>query len=378
MRVAYLTNNPNPNSTGRILQSWVQLAAVAGIEPCVIAQAEGRLPQWVRDQSVDCLIDPMPWPDRRRLFAFAHHLWRARRWARRHGVQLVHCNEHNVYPFGAALARALGVPIVCHVRFRLTAGFARWAFSHRRAPDALLWTSRQQQRDSADAVAALVPDHRQHLVPLGIDVNAFGQRTETGRTLRRTLGIDDGAIVLGTASALRPIKRIHEFVEIVERLARRDRRVIGLIAGDALAGDEDYRQSIIDRIAATGLGDRLRGIGHLDDVEPFMHAIDLFVSASEYETFGNSVLEAMACGKPVAAYAGGSVAEVAGEAGLIADTGDLPALTAHCTRLVDGADLRRQLGEAARRRVAECFNPIDAFGRLIDVYGSLTPRRAAA
>ena len=62
------------------------------------------------------------------------------RWARRVRVDVIHCNEHNVYPFARLLRRLLARPIVCHVRYRFDRGFAEWAFANRRQPDALLWT----------------------------------------------------------------------------------------------------------------------------------------------------------------------------------------------------------------------------------------------
>jgi glycosyltransferase involved in cell wall biosynthesis len=100
------------------------------------------------------------------------------------------------------------------------------------------------------------------------------------------------------------------------------------------------------------------------------------VSTSEYETFGNSVCEAMACARPVAAYRGGSVAEVLGDTGLVVETGDLDGLTAAVERLVAAPYLRQSLGQAARQRVAEHFNPRKSFEQLLGIYASLLGKRA--
>ena len=121
---------------------------------------------------------------------------------------------------------------------------------------------------------------------------------------------------------------------MVAQLAHDDVRVVGVIAGDVMPGQEAYREELLRRIASTGLGRRLRWVGHMEPIEPFYHACDIFVSTSEYETFGNSVCEAMACRRPVAAYRGGSVHEVVDNAGWIVDTGDLPALTIAVRELV--------------------------------------------
>jgi len=133
--------------------------------------------------------------------------------------------------------------------------------------------------------------------------------------MRREWGFGPEDVILGTASALRPAQAYRGFRRARVQLAREDPRVGGVLAGDAAPGDESYRDQILQRIAASGLGRRLRWLGNLEPVEPFYHAIDIFVSTSEYETFGNSVCEAMACRRPVAAYRGGSVHEVVGDAG---------------------------------------------------------------
>jgi glycosyltransferase involved in cell wall biosynthesis len=258
------------------------------------------------------------------------------------------------------------------VRFQFGPGFSAWAFGKTsRQPNALLWTSLQQQADCAEAVAGIVPSERQHLVPLGIDFNTFGSLAGGRPQTRQNWNLRPDDIVIGTASALRPIKRLENFIDLVAELARKHENVVGILAGDAVAGEEAYRQSLLDRIHATGLGRRFQWVGNLDRVEPFDHAIDVFVSTSEYETFGNSVCEAMACRRAVAAYQGGSVQEVVGDAGFIVPTGNLSELVKAVDKLIEDASLRREIGERARQRVVEHFNPEKSFLKLTRIYRKL-------
>lgn len=368
MNVLYLTTNPNLGSTARILQSWVTLGPREGIRGRVAVREPGPLADWLAGEGVPHRVDPMPLPDRRRPWPSLWHAWQLARWARRGGVQIIHCNEHDIYPFGALLKRMLGLPIVCHVRFRISRGFCEWAFRGDRAPDALLWTSRQQREDSAEAVEGLVPPERQRILYLGLDLETYGTLSDGREATRAAWGIGPGEVVLGTASALKPVKRIEDFLRLVAELARRDPRVVGVVAGDAMPGDEPYRDALRREADALGLGRRLRWLGHLEPVEPFQHACDVFVSTSEYETFGNSVCEAMACRRPVAAYRGGSVYEVVGDAGLVVETGDLTALVDAVARLVESPALREELGAEGRSRVAERFNPLVGVQELTGVY----------
>lgn len=265
-------------------------------------------------------------------------------------------------------------PKLCHVRYKLTPGFARWAFGGNRAPDALLWTSHQQKADSASAIAGIVPEENQHVIRLGIDLDRSDEYISGGRELRQKWGVTEDEILIGMPAPLRPRKRVEDFIELIQRLASQHAKVVGLLAGGEIKGDEDYRIKIEQRIADSGLGRRLQWIGNLEPVEPFHHACDISVSTSEYETFGNSVCEAMACGKPVVGYAGGSVKEVVGDSGVIVANGDLDAMTRSVEQLLSNPDHRRALGDKARQRVATEFNPSDSFRNVVDIYRKLLHR----
>ncbi len=376
VRVLFLTNNPNLSSTSRILQDWLTMGDEYGLKGSVVTQKGGEFSSWLDGRGIDCMVDPMPWLDKRNPVPAMIHVWRVMRFARRCGVDVIHCNEHNVYPFAMLLRRVLRRPVVCHVRYKLPVGFTKWAFGRSwRRPDALLWTSQQQKSDSYDAIEGVVDEGCQHVVPLGVNVDEFGGHGEMRRSVRNQWGVDDDAIVIGTASALRPRKRIEDFVELVRRLARRDERVTGVIAGEVMAGDEEYGRQIERQIDEAGIRGRVKMLGHVEMIESFMQGIDVFVSTSEYETFGNSVCEAMACRRVVAGYEGGSVKEVVGDTGVIVQTGDLDELIERVGGLIGDNDRRNELGELAWRRVARTYSPASSLRQLLTIYESLPRQR---
>lgn len=376
MRVLYLTDNPTLGGTIRILQSWLLLGRRDHTVEGHVAVPPGSLfQQWLGANAIPFTTSRFPVPSKLWPWTALVQAMTLARWMKRRSIELIHCNEHNIYPFAALLRRVTGRPLVCHVRYQFSRDYAVWAFGGpSRQPDALLWTSRQQQQDCADAIRGVVPDEKQHLIPLGVDPSVFGARSGERQALRREWGVGDDEVVIGQACALRPRKRIEEFIDLVAALAREGLPVVGVLAGDAMPGDEPYRDTVSRHLERQQLGRRFRWLGNMDDIEPFDQAIDLFVSTSEYETFGNSVCEAMACGRPVIAYRGGSIHEVVGDGGRIVADRDVTALIAATRECVVDASLRTELGGRARQRVIECFSPAATLKRLVGIYEAISAR----
>jgi glycosyltransferase involved in cell wall biosynthesis len=89
-------------------------------------------------------------------------------------------------------------------------------------------------------------------------------------------------------------------------------------------------------------------------VAALYRAADVFVLPSLRETYGTVWGEAMAAGLPVVGWRAGNLPHLAehGREGLLADPGDVAALSAALARLAGDEDLRRRMAEAAGRRAA--------------------------
>ena len=98
--------------------------------------------------------------------------------------------------------------------------------------------------------------------------------------------------------------------------------------------------------------------GFRPDVLSLHKAFDIFVMSSVTEGLGTSLLDAMACGKPIVATRTGGIPEVVvdGETGLLVAPRDHEAMAEAIVRLLKDAALREQLGATALRRVREKFS----------------------
>jgi glycosyltransferase involved in cell wall biosynthesis len=118
---------------------------------------------------------------------------------------------------------------------------------------------------------------------------------------------------------------------------------------------EAHLRAVAQEVGADG---RVLFLGHCADVRPVLAAANLFVLPSHREGLPNAVLEAMAVGVPVVAAAADGTGEVVldGETGLLTPPGDVAALGAAITRLLQDAPLRERLVEGAKRRLEEQFS----------------------
>jgi glycosyltransferase involved in cell wall biosynthesis len=96
--------------------------------------------------------------------------------------------------------------------------------------------------------------------------------------------------------------------------------------------------------------DRVRMIGHRDDVPQVLAGLDLLVLTSDDEGVPGIVIEAAMAGCPVITYPLGGVAEVVhdGVTGRVLDAPSLSELIDATATLVTDGERRRAMGEAAR------------------------------
>jgi glycosyltransferase involved in cell wall biosynthesis len=99
--------------------------------------------------------------------------------------------------------------------------------------------------------------------------------------------------------------------------------------------------------------------GQRSDIASLLAACDIFSLPSFEEPFGLVFAEAMAMKRPVAALTNGGTPEVVehGKCGLLSAPGDINALAANLTQLLDDPALRAQFGEYGRSRVEQHFTP---------------------
>jgi hypothetical protein len=108
MNILYLTNNAGRASTTVPTKGWFEHLIPRGLSPVLVSPLSGEFQESVEARGLPFYKLPLPFPDKWRPWPFMSSLWKLTRIVRKHRVQLVHCNEQDVYPIGQYLARWLG------------------------------------------------------------------------------------------------------------------------------------------------------------------------------------------------------------------------------------------------------------------------------
>lgn len=190
------------------------------------------------------------------------------------------------------------------------------------------------------------PADRLVLIRNAVDGARFhpGLHAEMGAAARQQLGIPQEAAVFAYVGSGFGRKGVDA---VLQALARRREPAWALVIG------KDKRAPRYAALAGKlGIAGRVRFLGAVSDVRPYLAAADAFVLPTLYDPFPNAALEAMAAGLPVVTSTTCGAAEVVteGESGFVRDALDVAGL-AECLERLDPATARR-MGEAARAAVA--------------------------
>jgi len=297
--------------------------------------------------------------------------------ARSEGVSVIHTQGPIAADFHAArAARTAGVPFVltrpAMIEDYLMPFPKRAAYA---AVDTLTLRA-------ATAVVAVSDDGRRRLLAKraleaaevllirnGVDVDRYAPRDGAKARLLAAVGAPPDAPTLGMVGQLTDDKGWDVFLDTVIRITR---SVPGIAA--FIVGDGPRRSEIELSITHAGLRGRVFPLGLREDIPEILSGLDLVLHTSRREGLPVTVIEAMACGRPVVAADAGGTAElvVPGVTGFVVPIGDVLATAERASALFADADLRGRMGRAARDRAVAEFG----ISRMVREYEALYERVA--
>jgi glycosyltransferase involved in cell wall biosynthesis len=286
---------------------------------------------------------------------------------------LVHTNSLKAGVYGSLAANAAGVPVVWHLRDRLSADYLpRPAVRPVRAlvermadgvvanSTATLETLSPRARRNARTVGTRKRGQLQRVVPDSVERSPYPHTP------------DPCATMFGMVGRISPWKGQDLFLRaFAAAFPTGTQRAV--IVGAPLFGEESYELQLRELVAQLGLAERVQLRGFREDVWRELAEMDVLVHASVIpEPFGQVVLEGMAAGLAVIAPDEGGPAEVIahGETGRLFAARDVDSLAAAMQALGADPGVCKRLGSAARHAI-DAYHPARVGEQLERVYADV-------
>ena len=324
-------------------------------EPVVALPSDGPLRETLARAGVHAAVSTYPTWNRGEILRWGHRLWPERRraaerlvaLARTHAPSVVH-GDASVAPYLAAIAQALRIPCVVHVRGRV-----RQSWVHRFAGHASRVIAIGEPYGDWLAQSG-VSRSRINVVPDATDLDCF-RPSRTSVLREQYAPIDGDDVLIGIAGRIEPFKQQVQFLRAAARVIGAGRRAHFVVIGGRNTNRPLYYHRVRSWPARHGIASRVTFTGARDDMEHVMPSLDVLVTLSG----GSVMLEAMACAVPVISASPRDPATLRmvrdGEGGRVVPAHDLEALVRAMIQLCDDALARKRLGASGRRRVEALF-----------------------
>ncbi len=204
------------------------------------------------------------------------------------------------------------------------------------------------------------------VIPNFIDVDRFASiKNEHFKAL---IAPNDELIILHTSN-FRKVKRIEDIIYAFSKVSAQ------LSAKLILVGDGPERQRMELLCRELGVCQHIKFLGKQDAIGELLSVSDMFVLASERESFGLAALEALAAGVPIITSDAGGLPElnIHGETGFVYPVGDTDQLANYIIELGKDKNLRAKMatGAAARAKDFDTSTIVPIYEKIYDSVLSL-------
>jgi glycosyltransferase involved in cell wall biosynthesis len=356
--IALMLESDGPGGAEQVLLHLAEEMHGRGHEVVPVGPANGCgwLGEEFRNRGFDPATFRLRWPIDPACVTGLVRLFRDRR------VELAHSHEFTMAVYGAAAARATGIPNIITMH-----GGKGWTKRWRRRL-AMRWAFR-----ASSGMVAVSDSTRLELVRVlgtsrGIDVvpNGVSRRLGDRESLRRELGLPADDVLVVAVGNLYPVKGHANLLRALAGV-RVELRWRLVIAG---RGEEERRLLML--ASDLGILDRVHLLGYRADIPDILAAADVFAMPSLSEGLPLALIEAMFAARAIVASGVGGIPDALehGREGILVPAGDIDALGTALQECLSDPDLRTKMGTAAQQRAEVHFTTT----RMADQYERLYRR----
>ena len=198
------------------------------------------------------------------------------------------------------------------------------------------------------------------LIPFGVDTNYFKPKEKKKNNF-----------VIGTIKSIEKHNGISCLIDAAEIIICDYKKDVNFM----IVGDGSLKRKMIQKVVELGLNEKVSFPGFVqhDEIVDYFNKLSIFISVSERESFGVSVLEAASCEIPSITSNIGGLIEVNShnKTGFTIGVNDPQALAKHILKLYEDEKLRLKFGKSARKRVLNNFDWEKNVRQMIKIYNNI-------
>ncbi|WP_276353927.1 glycosyltransferase family 4 protein [Cohnella caldifontis] len=370
-KVAHLCTSSNSH---KVLVDKLALLARRGYRIHLISSAEGYDERLMGQYPLPMTFVPM----HRKIRPLQDFLSiiRLMRLFRKEKYDIVHTHTAKAGLVGRIAARLAGIPVVIHTAHGLPFYEGQGKIAHfvyrmlEKLASAFCDAIASQNREDLEKIRAYAPRQLVFYEGNGVDLERLDRRRasiteEELDRIRAAWRISPGRKVILVGARLEPVKDHFFLLRGIHRLVQEGCADFVCL----LAGKGPLEAEIRSRIAALGLEDHVKIVGHQTDIYPYVQLADAVALTSEKEGLPRILMEGMAYSKPVIASDVLGTRELLrhGLTGLLVPPQDEGRLAAAFRQVLENETFADSLGRNAREAIERDFTE-DAVIRRIEHY----------
>ncbi len=237
----------------------------------------------------------------------------------------------------------------------------------------------EQQKYELTHIHKIAPEHKIKIIPLGFDLNRFGENKDEKRIAFRTkylLNEDEIAVVI--VGRLAPVKNHSMFIECINAVFKKtNKKVRAFIVGDgemrgaieqqAREANIQFTDFTINPVAAP-----LTFTSWITDIDRVLAGSDIVCLTSFNEGTPVSLIEAQAACKPIVSTSVGGIKDIVNpESAFLTDVNDAQLFSQQLLHLVENKEIRMNMGQKGGEFVKHKFHYTRLVQDMDKLYSSL-------
>lgn len=204
-----------------------------------------------------------------------------------------------------------------------------------------------------------------HVIPFGVDINKFIKKDVVSL-------FDENTFVIGSIKTLEELYNIDVLIRAFSLLKTKySNKFLKLLIIGVGSQEQELKQLVSDLQISKDVV--FTGRIPFSEISNYFNMLDVLVNISDYESFGVSVIEAMACEKPVIATNTGGLKEIIenSDFGSLVEVDNVEQTANEIEKYMLDEVLKAKTGKVARAKVAQKYNWSNNINQMIEVYNKL-------